>query len=81
MAKIDNAYNYYISMYANKEVSRYDCHKKSDLRKIYHNIVKTNKESPLYKIPNLEDAKKFAIDVKEHAKSIGCISIRSLWQF
>lgn len=70
MAKIDNAYNYYISMYANKEVSRYDCHKKSDLRKIYHNIVKTNKESPLYKIPNLEDAKKFAIDVKEHAKSI-----------
>ena len=70
MAKIDSAYNYYISMYANKEVSRYDCHKKSDLRKIYNNIVKANKESPLYKIPNLEDAKKFAIDVKEHAKSI-----------
>lgn len=70
MAKIDNAYNYYISTYANKEVSRYDCHKKSDLRKIYNSIVKTNKESPLYKIPHLEDAKKFAIDVKEHAKSI-----------
>lgn len=70
MAKIDNAYNYYMSVYANKEVSRYDCHKKSDLRKIYNSIVKANKESPLYKIPNLEDAKKFAIDVKEHAKSI-----------
>lgn len=70
MARIDNAYNYYMSTYANKEVSRYDCHKKSDLRKIYNNIVKTNKESPLYKIPHLEDAKKFAIDVKEHAKSI-----------
>ena len=70
MAKIDNAYNYYMSVYANKEVSRYDCHKKSDLRRIYNRIVKTNKESPLYKIPNLEEAKKFAIDVKEHAKSI-----------
>lgn len=70
MAKIDSAYNYYMSTYAEKEVSRYDCHKKSDLRKIYNNIVKANKESPLYKIPNLEDAKKFAIDVKEHAKSI-----------
>ena len=44
MARIDSAYNYYMSTYANKEVSRYDSHKKSDLRKIYNNIVKANKE-------------------------------------
>ena len=30
MAKIDNAYAYYISTYAQKTVSRYDSHKKSE---------------------------------------------------
>ena len=70
MARIDSAYNYYMSTYANKEVSRYDSHKKSDLRKIYNNIVKANKESPLYKISNPDNAKLFAIDIKENAKSI-----------
>lgn len=70
MARIDSAYAYYMSNYANKEVSRYDSHKKSDLRKVYNQIVKTNKESPLYKIRNMEDAKKYAIDIKENAKSI-----------
>ena len=71
MAKIDNsAYEYYMATYAKNEVSRYDSHKKSDLRKVYNRIVKTNKESPLYKISNIEDAKKFAIDIKEGAKNI-----------
>lgn len=71
MAKVSNsAYEYYMANYANNEVSRYDSHKKSDLRKIYNRIVKTNKESPLYKISNIEDAKKFAIDIKEGAKNI-----------
>jgi flagellar hook-associated protein 2 len=32
--------------------------------------VKTNKESPLYKISNIENAKRYAIDIKENAKSI-----------
>lgn len=45
MARIDSAYNYYMSTYANKEVSRYDSHKKSDLRKVYNQIVKKNKEA------------------------------------
>ena len=70
MARIDNAYAYYISTYAKKTVSRYDSHKKSELRKVYNEIVKINKDSPLYKIPNLTDAKKYAIDIKENARSI-----------
>ena len=48
MARIDNAYAYYISTYAQKTVSRYDSHKKSELRKVYNKIVKINKDSPLY---------------------------------
>ncbi|MCH5333261.1 MAG: flagellar filament capping protein FliD [Agathobacter sp.] len=70
MARIDSAYAYYMSTYANKEISRYDAHKKSDLRRVYNRIVKTNKESPLYKITNMERAKRYAIDIKENAKSI-----------
>ena len=70
MARIDSAYDYYISTYAQKKVSRYDSHKKSDLRKVYNQIVKSNKDSPLYKIPNMEAAKRYAIDIKESAKSI-----------
>lgn len=70
MARIDSAYDYYISTYAQKKVSRYDSHKKSDLRKVYNQILKSNKDSPLYKIPNIEDAKRHAIDIKESAKSI-----------
>ena len=70
MARIDSVYDYYISTYANKEVSRYDTHKKSELRRVYNSIVKANKESPLYKISNMEEAKKFAIDIKEGTKSI-----------
>lgn len=44
--------------------------KKSDLRKVYNDMVKTNKESPLYKILNVVDAAKYAIDIKEQAKTI-----------
>ena len=47
MAAIDSAYQYYLSTYGNSTVSRYDTHKKSQLRDTYNKIVKTNKESPL----------------------------------
>jgi len=45
MAAIDTVYHYYLSTYANSTVSRYDSHKKSELRDIYNRMVKTNKES------------------------------------
>ena len=42
MAKIDSAYAYYLSTYADQKQTRYDSHKKSDLRKVYNSIVKSN---------------------------------------
>ena len=60
----------YLSTYGNSTVSRYDTHKKSQLRDTYNKIVKTNKESPLYKIKNLGEAKKYAIDIKESVGDI-----------
>ncbi len=45
MARIDAAYNYLLSTYGKATGSRYDSHKKSELRSLYNNIIKTNKES------------------------------------
>lgn len=70
MAATDTAYSYYLSTYASKSASRYDTHKKSELRNIYNTIVKINKESPLYKFQNTGDVQKFAIDIKESALNI-----------
>jgi len=69
MAKID-AYAYYLSTYSTNRPTRYDSHKRSDLRKVYNSIVKTNKESPLYKLSNEDVVAKYAIDIKENAKEI-----------
>ncbi len=71
MSKIDSAYDYYVTTYGTRrKASRYDSHKKSDLRKVYNYMIRSNKESPLYKLSNLHEAKRYAIDIKEHAKSI-----------
>lgn len=70
MARIADAYAYYLSTYGNLRPSRYDSHKKSDLRKIYNHMVKTNKEAPLYKLTNEDAAARYAIDIKENAKVI-----------
>lgn len=69
-AIMDNAYNYFLTTYGKQTVSRYDAHKKSELRNTYNNIVKINKESPLYKIKKSGDVDKFAIDIKENARNI-----------
>lgn len=70
MAKIDSAYNYYLSTYGNTVRSRQDSHKKSELRNVYNSMVKANKEAPLYKIVQGASTTEFAIDMKENARNI-----------
>lgn len=70
MAIIDSAYQYYLSTYRDSTVSRYDTHKKSQLRDVYNRIVKMNKESPLYKIKDVGNVTKYAIDIKETTKDL-----------
>lgn len=69
VARID-AYAYYLSTYGQNRPTRYDSHKKSDLRKVYNAIVKTNREAPLYKLSGEDEVAKYAIDIKESAKTI-----------
>lgn len=65
---ISNVYHYYLKNYANKPPSRFDTHKKSDLRKVYNSIINLNKSAPLYKVDLSQDIQRFAIDIKEGAR-------------
>lgn len=69
MARID-AYAYYLSTYGQNRPTRFDSHKKSELRKVYNQIVKSNREAPLYKLSSQDEVAKYAIDIKENAKAI-----------
>lgn len=69
MARID-AYAYYLSTYGQNRPTRFDSHKRNDLRKIYHQMIKTNREAPLYKLSGGDEVSRYAIDIKENAKAI-----------
>lgn len=66
---ISSAYSYYLSTYRGRQVSKYDSHKKSELRSVYNNMLKINRKSPLYKITDTENVQKYAIDLKESARA------------
>lgn len=66
---ISSAYTYYLSTYGGQQITKYDTHKKSELRSVYNNMLKINRKSPLYKITDTEDVQKYAIDLKETARS------------
>lgn len=69
-AALNNVYNHYLSAYAPPSVTRYDAHKKSELRSIYNSIVKLNKESPWYLPANGADVQQYVIRLKESARSL-----------
>jgi flagellar hook-associated protein 2 len=70
MAKIDAAYAYLMTTYGKTMGSRYDSHKKSELKNVYKSIVKANKDLPLYKINHIQDATSFAIDIKANSRQV-----------
>ena len=67
---ISNVYAYYISQYGSRPYSKYNTHKKEELRDVYNNIVRLNRASPFYSIDISEESQKFAIDIKESARSL-----------
>ena len=72
MAVIDTVYSYYLTNYGSSGSTKYDSHKKSELRNVWNNIVKTNKEAPLYvlKDKDTKNVSEYVIDVKESARSL-----------
>ena len=67
---ISTVYNYYLSTYAGRQVTKYDTHKRDELKNIYNSMVRANKRAPLYKFENPEEVQKHAIDLKETARNI-----------
>lgn len=67
---LSTVYNHYLTTYAPKSTTRYDAHKKSELRDIYNSIVKLNKESPWYLPTTGKEVQNYAIHLKENARNL-----------
>lgn len=78
MGLIDNTsmmhsvYNYYMTAYAptTNNTSRYDTHKKSELKNVYNSIVQQAKDSPLYIVERNPDIQHFAVGMKENVRQL-----------
>ena len=71
MSSVLNAvYNNYLTAYTPKRVTRYDTHKKSELRNVYNSIVKLNKEAPWYLPITSKTTQLYAVDLKENAREL-----------
>lgn len=70
LSAINNIYNYFLTTYApQKSDSRYDTHKKSELRGVYNSIVKINKDAPLAIVDRSQETKEYAVGLKENART------------
>lgn len=67
---LSNIYNHYLTTYAPKSATRYDAHKKSELRNVYNSIVKLNKDAPLSIVDTSEAAQKYVVGIKENARGL-----------
>ena len=71
MSSVLNAvYNNYLTAYTPKALTRYDTHKKSELRSVYNSIVKLNKEAPWYLPTTSRDTQQYAVNIKENAREL-----------
>ncbi len=66
---LQNVYNNYLTQYAPK-TTRYDSHKKDELRSVYKAILRQTKESPLFLPVSEEDAIQYAVSMKENARDL-----------
>lgn len=69
-AVLNTVYNNYLTSYSPKNVTRYDAHKKSELRNVYNSIVKLNKESPWYLPITSKSTQQYAVNLKENAREL-----------
>ena len=72
MVNLNNVYNYYSSTILPPKGNQKSnsSHKKDDLKTLYQNIVKQNKDSPLYKFTFSDQIQAYAIGIKEAAMAL-----------
>ena len=69
-AVLNTVYNNYLTVYSPRQLTKYDTHKKSELRSVYNSIVKLNKDAPWYLPTTSKDTQYYAVDVKENARDL-----------
>ncbi len=67
---LNSVYNNYLSTYRPKALTKYDTHKKSELRRVYNSIVKMNKDAPWYLPTTSRQTQQYAVDLKENARGL-----------
>lgn len=67
MIDLNNVYNYYHMTSPRFGNTKYDTHKTSELKNIYHSMIKLNRQAPLYKLTLSEDTQVYALGIKEAA--------------
>lgn len=71
IAALNTVYNHFLTTYAPQGTNtKYDTHKKSELRGVYNSIVKMNKEAPLFLLDTSANTTAFAVGLKENARSL-----------
>ena len=64
-------YNHYMTTYAPRKTdARLDSHNKNELKSIYNNILKLNKDAPLYIYDRTEQTASFALSLKENTRQL-----------
>ena len=66
---LQNVYNNFLTTYAPKS-TRYDTHKKDELRNVYVSMLRQTKESPLFLPVSGEDVVEYAVSMKENARDL-----------
>ncbi len=64
---MSSVYNYMLESYPIKREVMYPAHKRSDLKRIYNNIIDLNRRSPFYKINMSKDNQDYTFGIKETA--------------
>lgn len=67
---LNTVYNTYLTSYAPKPLTRYDTHKKSELRSVYNSIVKYTKDAPWYLPTTSKETQHYAVNLKESAREL-----------
>lgn len=67
---MNTVYNNYLATYTPKRLTKYDTHKKSELRGVYNSIVKMNKDAPWYLPTTSKDTQNYAVSLKENARGL-----------
>lgn len=65
-----NVYNYFLTNYSPKPVTKYDTHKSSELRTVVKDIAKFTQSSPVYLVHLSEAKQKYALTIKDAAISL-----------